>query len=67
MNFLEFAQFFLVNIIKQEIEGIGDATKVFWENQVVMKKNFENFTQFGDSKLKCYKIIQSKMYSRFMH
>jgi len=35
--------------ILKEIEGIGDATKVFWENQVVMKKNFENFTQFGDN------------------
>ena len=52
MNFHE-----LVNIMKQEIEGIGDATKVFWENQVVMKKNFENFTQFGDSKLDCCTII----------
>lgn len=35
--------------ILKEIEGIGDATKVFWENQVIMKKNFENFTQFGDN------------------
>ena len=52
MNFHEF-----MNIMKQEIEGIGDATKVFWENQVVMKKNFENFTQFGDSKSKCYENI----------
>lgn len=37
------------DIIK-EIKKLETETKVYWDNQVVMKKNFEMFSQFGDSK-----------------
>ena len=33
----------------QEIDEIERETKVFWENQVVMKRNYENFTEFGST------------------
>jgi len=35
--------------ILDEIEQIETETRVFWENQVVMKRNYENFTEFGTS------------------
>ena len=35
--------------ILAEIDSIDQETRVFWENQVVMKRNYENFTEFGTS------------------
>ena len=38
--------------IIREIKKLEAETKAYWDNQVVMKKNFEMFSQFGDSKWK---------------
>jgi hypothetical protein len=35
--------------IVKEIKKLESETKLYWDNQVVMKKNFEMFSQFGDS------------------
>ena len=35
--------------ILAEIDSIDQETRTFWENQVVMKRNYENFTEFGTS------------------
>ena len=38
--------------IVKEIKKLESETKLYWDNQVIMKKNFEMFSQFGDSMFK---------------